>query len=72
MRQLWNNLTVVEGTLPKLQKVGDELAATAGDRWPDASRTFRFIEISLDEFETDSEAQNRPKIDNHNKSNPSS
>jgi DNA-directed RNA polymerase omega subunit len=32
MRSLWQDTTVLEDTLPKLQKVGDELAATSGPR----------------------------------------
>ncbi len=32
MRSLWQDIAALENTLPELQKVGDELAATAGHR----------------------------------------
>jgi len=32
MRSLWQDIAALENKLPELQKVGDELAATARDR----------------------------------------
>lgn len=48
MRSLWQDIAVVEDTLFQLQKVGDELAATAGHRCFSAAGAFPAGEIYLE------------------------
>jgi DNA-directed RNA polymerase omega subunit len=40
MRSLWQDIGAVEGTLPYMQKVGDELAANSGHRSFSIARAF--------------------------------
>jgi hypothetical protein len=47
MRSLWQDITALENTLPQLQKVGDELAATAGHRSHSIARAISPRKISI-------------------------
>jgi hypothetical protein len=47
MRSLWTDIGVMETSLPQLQKVGDELSATAGYRSFSSARALSFVEVFM-------------------------
>jgi hypothetical protein len=47
VRSLWQDIAAMEDPLPKLQKVGDELAANSGHRGCSIARALFTREISL-------------------------
>jgi len=55
MRSLWQDIAAVETTLPYMQKVGDELAATIGHRSFSPARAFSAFEVSIAQVEGASE-----------------
>jgi hypothetical protein len=47
MRSLWKNIGFMEVSLPQLQKVGDELSATPGDRRFNRARALSIGEVFM-------------------------
>ena len=48
MRSLWQDIGAVEDSMPQLQKVGAELAATSGRRGHRIAYALCPLEVSLD------------------------